>query len=154
MNTNMTSRYVNVEAFRTAIEGVIDDTTKSWDYAVEYVQSMKDAAEDYRDEYVDGIVEDTIVSFDKYVHKSDTSLWGNFADIQMDYDREHPGKAFRKVIAMIDAGEENADTVEFRDWAVDWYFTAFGTYNLSYKWTEFMEEITYDYEDDADEDAA
>ena len=34
-----------------------------------------------------------------------------------------------------------------------WYFEAFGTYNLKYKWSEFMGEVAADYEYQQERDA-
>ena len=139
--------FLNVERFRKEIREVLDEATNSWEEGY-----MKDCAADYIDDYVEMIVEDAIESFNKLVHKDDTSMSGNFKDIRYDWEGFHNelphGCTLREVVEMIDAGEDNEFTKEFKDWAVDWYFEAFGTYNLTYKWTEFMEEATYDEEDE------
>ena len=149
-SSNKTSPYIDIPKFRKEIEDVLNDATDSLDEdAGTYVQYMKDAADDYMDEYVDSIVDNTIKSFDKYVHQNDTSMVGNFADIKFDYEYEHKGKKFRDIIEMIDSGEKNSDTEEFKEWTIGWYFDAFGTYNLKYKWLGFLEEVAYD-EDEED----
>jgi hypothetical protein len=78
---------------------------------------------------------------------------GNFKDIKYDWEGFHNelphGCTLREVVEMIDAGEENEVTKEFKDWTVDWYFEAFGTYNLKYNWTEFISELAYN--DDEEE---
>lgn len=145
MNTQQKSRYINIEKFRGVVEGILREAVDSWDASVgEYVRFMKDCAEDYLEEYVDGVMEDTIISFDNYVHRADTSIFGNFADICRDYEREHKGKSFRKLIEQIDADIVNADVEEFKEWTMGWYFNAFGTYNLKYNWTQFMEDMSDD----------
>lgn len=148
------SPYIDIPKFREEIKNILIDATNDLDEgAGEYVRYMKDSADDYIDEYVDGIVGDTIKSFDKLVHRDDTSMFGNFADIKVDWEREHKGgKRFRELIQEIDAGERNSDTQEFKTWTIDWYFNAFGTYNLTYKWTEFLEEVAYDPSEDEYED--
>ena len=142
-----TPEFVNVSRFRQEIKEVLEEATEKWPEGY-----MKDCADDYIDEYVEMIVEDAVRSFNKLVHRDDTSMSGNFKDIRYDWDgfhREYPhGCSLSEVVEMIDAGEDNEFTKEFKDWAVDWYFEAFGTYNLTYKWTEFMEEATYDEEDE------
>ena len=148
MKTEKKSHYIDIPKFRDEIESVLCEAVNSWDEtAGEYVKYMKDSANEYMPDYIEGIIDDTIQSFDKYVHRDDTSLFGNFSDIRLDYEREHEGKSFRKLIADIDSGIENADTKEFREWTIGWYFTAFGTFNLKYKWGEFMEEVNADNED-------
>lgn len=148
MENRKQSRYIDIPKFRGEIEKVLREAVESWDEAAgDYVRYMKDTAYDYMPDYVEGIVDDTIKSFDIYLHRDTTRLFGNFADIQLDYEREHEGKSFRKLVKNIDSGIENADAQEFREWTVNWYFNAFGTYNLKYKWTEFMEDIGADCED-------
>ena len=128
------------------IKEVLEEATEKWPEGY-----MKDCADDYIDDYVDMVVEDAVKSFNKLVHRDDTSMFGNFKDIRYDWEGFHHelphGCTLREVVELIEAGEENEITKEFKDWAVDWYFEAFGTYNLKYKWTEFMEEATYDEED-------
>ena len=153
-----TPEFLNVERFRKEIKEVLEEETSGWDETVgDYVQNMKDSAPDDIDEYVDMIVEDAIESFNKLVHKDDTSMSGNFKDIRYDWDgfhREYPhGVSLKEVVEMIDAGEDNEFTKEFKDWAVDWYFEAFGTYNLKYNWSNFMEEVSADYEYQQERDA-
>ena len=84
-------------------------------------------------------------------------MFGNFKDIRYDWEGFHNelphGCTLKEVVQMIDAGEDNEITREFKDWAVDWYFEAFGTYNLTYKWSEFMEEVSADYEYQQERDA-
>lgn len=142
-----TPEFINVERFRKEIREILDIETKSWEPGY-----MQDFADDYIDEYVEGIVDDTIDSFNTLVHRADTSMWGNFADIKYDWEgfhKEYPhGSSLKEIVEMIDSGEDNEFTKEFKDWAVDWYFKAFGTYNLKYNWANFMEEAAYDEEDE------
>ena len=81
---------------------------------------------------------------------------GNFADIRLDWEREHEDVSLDEVVEMIDNGEINDITNEFRSWSVDWYFRAFGTYNLKYNWGEFISnevaEMDYERERDSEVD--
>ena len=141
------SEFVDSDRLRGEIKEVLEEATEKWPEGY-----MKDCADDYIDDYVDMVVEDAVKSFNKLVHRDDTSMFGNFKDIRYDWEGFHNelphGCTLREVVELIEAGEENEITKEFKDWAVDWYFEAFGTYNLKYKWTNFMEEITYDEEDE------
>lgn len=155
------SPYIDIPKFREEIKDILKADVDELEYDENepdelYLKYMKDAAPDFIDDYVDGIVEDTIKSFDKLVHRSNTSMVGNFADIRYDWDgyhKEYPhGVSFNEVIEMIDNGEDNEKTREFKTWTIDWYFNAFGTYNLKYNWNEFLEEIAADqmYQDERD----
>ena len=130
-----TPEFLNVERFRKEITEVLEEATSEWDETIgDHVQYMKDSAPDFIDEYVEDIVRDTVESFNKLVHRDDTSMVGNFKDIRYDWEGFHNelphGCKLREVVEMIDAGEDNEITREFKDWAVDWFFEAFGTYNL------------------------
>ena len=75
-------------------------------------------------------------------------MTGNFADVELNYSRDFNGADFRDVVEKIDNGREDSETKQFRDWLVDWYFKAFGTYNLKYNFINFVSDFTADYEDD------
>ena len=142
--------FLNVERFREEVTEVLQEEADSW---ADDTGSMKYNAEEYLEQYVEGIVDDAIESFNELVHRDDTSMSGNFADIRYDWEGFHNelphGCTLKEVVEMIDAGEENEVTQEFKDWAVDWYFRAFGTYNLKYNWTDFISELAYNDDEEA-----
>lgn len=88
----------------------------------------------------------------KYVHQSDTKIWGNFANIREDWDyipdfvrsEVKPWGRFDDVVKSIDdktISEE--DLAKFQEWCSDWFFTAFGTRNLEYNFATDISEISY-----------
>ena len=88
----------------------------------------------------------------KYVHQSDTKIWGNFANIREDWDyipdfvlsEVKPWGRFDDVVKSIDdktISEE--DLAKFQQWCEDWFFTAFGTYNLEYNFGTDLGELAY-----------
>ena len=103
---------------------------------------MAEQGEAWIDDYINdpewGLVASTMRDMEKYVHRSDTGMSGNFADIRLDWERDHEDVSLDEVVEMIDNGEVNDITNEFRSWSIDWYFRAFGTYNLKYNWGEFI----------------
>lgn len=153
-----TPEFVNSDRLRKEIKEVLEEETSGWDGTDDdSVQYMKDSAPDFIDEYVEDVVDDAVKSFNELVHRNDTSMWGNFKDIRYNWEGFHNelphGCTLKEVVKMIDAGEDNEITREFKNWAVDWYFEAFGTYNLKYKWSEFMGEVAADHEYQQERDA-
>lgn len=97
---------------------------------------------------------ETLDSMRRYVHKKNTHMDGNFCDIRDDWN--HPGFVesevkpwgdFDAVIASIDDETiSDKDLEKFQAWALDWFFTAFGTYGLSYNFGEVLSERIYEEE--------
>lgn len=143
LKESSTITYINEVKFRNKLEDVFTSAISDLDD-----DNRKLYAEDLLDEYIDGVVEDTHKSMSEYLHSRSTSMNGNFADAELNYRRDFNGADFRDVVEKIDNGMEDSETKQFRDWLVDWYFKAFGTYNLKYNFMEFVSEYTADYEDD------
>ena len=96
---------------------------------------------------------------DKYVHMEDTKMWGNFANIRQDWDitknfvksEVEPWGKFDDIIKSIDDNTISKEDLEkFQTWALDWFFTAFGTYNLKYNFNNFIYEIIDNEEQEED----
>ena len=87
----------------------------------------------------------------EYVSGSDYKMFGNFANIQWDWDDDHKdGIKFADLRKKLLDGVKDADTDEFSTWAIDWFFHAFGTYNMCYNFaTDLGEEAaTLEQEDE------
>ena len=91
----------------------------------------------------------------KYVHLKDTSMCGNFANIREDWDliptfvksEVQPWGRFDDVVASIDNGTiSDEDLAKFQTWALDWFFTAFGTWRLKYNFGVSVSEMMYEDE--------
>lgn len=92
-----------------------------------------------------------IESMKEYVHQRDTKLYGNFCNIREDWD--HPGfirsevepwGRFDDVVKSIDDKTiSEQDLEKFQQWCEDWFFTAFGSYNLEYNFATDVSEIAY-----------
>lgn len=99
--------------------------------------------------------------FDKYVH-GDTHIPGCLMDIRVNWNMDHNEPAnsdsFKKAIENIDLYYERLedgtfdncdDTIKedhetrlkvFQEYALNWFFEAFGTYGLEYNFTNFIIE--------------
>ena len=87
----------------------------------------------------------------EYVSGSDYKMFGNFANIQWDWDDDHKdGIKFADLRKKLLGGVKDADTDEFSTWAIDWFFHAFGTYNMCYNFANDLgeEAATLEQEDE------
>ena len=105
----------------------------------------------FAEEQAEQLTERHIEQMDKYVHKSDTKIWGNFCNIREDWNypgfvhsEVEPWGNFDDVVKSIDdktISEE--DLSKFQQWCEDWFYTAFGTYNLKYNFGTDLDEVIY-----------
>lgn len=61
----------------------------------------------------------------------DTEIIGNFANIQYDYQRKF-GKSYLNVLNELNGDKETDNTREFKEWVLDWFVYAFGTFGIKY----------------------
>ena len=47
------------------------------------------------------------------------------------------------MVARLDAAEDSKQADEDREYLMDWYFDAFGTYNIKYNFSNWLSEIVY-----------
>ena len=139
-------KYINLEQLTDILKNLYKDVLE---------QSQLDMFEDNIDEWAEIVAESICTDMDKYVHMKDTKIIGNFANIRQDWeittgfvDSEiTPWGKFDDVIASIDNGTISAEDLErFQTWCLDWFFTAFGTYNLKYNFQEYLLECVDEYE--------
>lgn len=90
----------------------------------------------------------------EYVSGSDYKMFGNFANIQWDWDDDHKdGIKFADLRKKLLGGVKDADTDEFSTWAIDWFFHAFGTYNMCYNFATDLGEEAATLEQEEMEDS-
>ena len=77
----------------------------------------------------------------EYVSGNDYHMMGNFANIKLDWESDHEdGIKFYDLRKKLLDGVKDADTDEFSTWAIDWFFHAFGTYNMCYNFANDLGE--------------
>lgn len=95
----------------------------------------------------------------KYCHMKDTSMSGNFCDIRRNWDTRtliksdvFPWGNFSDVVRSIDDDTiSDEDLEKFQTWALDWFFTAFGTWGLFCNFDTFISELEYEEEKEREE---
>lgn len=105
-----------------------------------------EVAEDAMEEYVPLIVESITKDMNKYMHQKDTSICGNFCDLRFNYAREcelnrkyNYDELLEKLDTEVIADDFKEDYDIFMNWLAGWFFEAFGTYNLCYNFSNFIE---------------
>ena len=135
--------YDNVyETFLNLFKEVVEDYGYDYDYYEEEVSW-----------YADNSATETLESMKQYVHQKSTRMDGNFANIREDWDdipnfvesEVKPWGKFDDIVKSIDDGTiSDEDLQKFQTWALDWFFTAFGTFGLKYNFGEFISDREYD----------
>ena len=146
--------YIGVESFAKVIENLYRECLEEFD-----------DAEDL-EEYIADIFEKNIQSLaweftlkvnremKKYLHLNDQRMNGNFANLYNDYPRHVTGvfwatdydgddyyDLYPQMVARLDAAEDSEQTDKDREYLEEWYFEAFGTYNIKYNFSNELEEI-------------
>ena len=96
----------------------------------------------------------------KYLHLNDQHIIGNFANLYEDYPEhitgvriyDYEGDDFRdfypQMVARLDAAEDSEQADEDRTYLREWFFWAFGTYDIKYNFSNDLSEILYMMEED------
>lgn len=153
--------YIGCESFAKVIENLYRECLENFD-----------DAEDL-EEYIADIFEKNIQSLaweftlkvnremKKYLHLNDQRMNGNFADLSMDYPKHRTGvwwatdydgddyyDLYPAMVARLDAAEDSEQADKDREYLEEWYFEAFGTYNIKYNFSNELEEIHSMMEED------
>ena len=139
--------FLNYDEVYGTFLGLFKEVIK--DYGLDY-----GSFEDDTEEYTRVTALSVLDSMKRYVH-GDTRISGNFANMYDDWEittdfvssEVKPWGHFRDIIESIDNETiSDEDLKKFQTWALDWFFTAFGTYNLKYNFGNYISEIEYERE--------
>lgn len=140
----MDKDFINREMLISEIKDVYTKEAKKWNANLEGL-----ADEEYLEEICEE--ESHLVGhkcaddFNKYFLSKNYNMCGNFAHVQINYEHDHKGKRFWNVFnGLVNGTLSDKETQEFKDWAVSWFFYAFGTYNLSYNFGYELDAIFSD----------
>lgn len=150
--------YIGCESFAKVIENLYRECLEEFD-----------DAEDL-EEYIADVFEKNILSLaweftlkvnremKKYLHLNDQHMNGNFANLYNDYPRHVTGvfwatdydyyDLYPQMVARLDAAEDSEQADKDREYLEEWYFKAFGIYNIQYNFSNELEEIHSMMEED------
>lgn len=163
--TEKVADYIGVSSFTKTIENLYRECLNNFD--------DKERLEEYIDEiYEKNYIHKLSVQFaleanrdmKKYLHLDDQRMNGNFANLYYDYPKHITGTwwvseydgddyydLYPQMVARLDAAEDSKQANEDRAYLEDWYFEAFGTYNIKYNFSNELEEIHSMMDEDYDE---
>lgn len=140
------SVYMDYDSF---YEGVVEELNSEVDKWVENGYHCEWLKDDAVPEYAERFVEKNVGNMTKYIESGNYNMNGNFAQIDINYEHDHKdGPRFDEVVRMIQSGEKNEYTEEFKNWTVSWFWYAFGTFGLTYNFSQFADNYMEDYMDE------
>lgn len=146
--------YIGVESFAKTIENIYRECLENFDNAEEMEEYIADLYGKNIQSLAWDFTLETNRDMKKYLHMDNHNMDGNFADIENDYpahitgtywSSEYAGndyfRLFPQMVARLDAAEDSEQANEDRAYLEEWYFKAFGTYNIKYNFSNDLEEI-------------
>ena len=157
------SDYIGVESFAKVIESLYRECLENFDDA----EDMEEYIADFYGKNIQSMAWDFTIEANremkKYIHLPDQHMNGNFSDLSMDYPKHRTGtfwvseydgpvaeyfNLYPQMVARLDAAEDSEQADKDREYLEEWYFEAFGTYNIQYNFSNELEEIHSMMEED------
>ena len=113
------------------------------------------------DEYLEESAWERAIEFNrdmgKYLNMKDHKIDGNFNNIDYDYPHHINGEfgydepLVNAMVERLNSGEQSEQADADRDWLVDWFWETFGTFGLTYNFSEYISELLYEFENKEEE---
>ena len=155
--------YIGVASFAKTIEELYRECLENFDDA----EDMEEYISDFYGKNIQSMAWDFTLEANremkKYLHLPDQHMDGNFANLYEDYPKHRTGtfwvseydgpvaeyfNLYPKMVARLDAAEDSEQADKDREYLEEWYFKAFGTYNIQYNFSNELEEIHSMMEED------
>lgn len=146
--------YIGVESFSKVIENLYDECLENFDDADELRVYIADVYGKNIQSMAREFTLEANREMKKYLHLPDQHMDGNFANLYNDYPRHVTGvfwasdydgddyfDLYPQMVARLDAAEDSEQANKDRAYLEEWYFKAFGTYNIQYNFSNELEEI-------------
>lgn len=146
--------YIGVASFAAVIESLYHECLEKFDEAEEMEEYIADLYGKNIQSLAWEFTHKVNREMKKYLHLNDQHMNGNFANLYRDYPEHITGvrwscdydgddyfDLFPQMVARLDAAEDSEQANEDRAYLEEWYFKAFGTYNIQYNFSNELEEI-------------
>lgn len=153
--------YIGCESFAKVIENLYDECLENFDDADDLQEHIADCCGKTIQNLAWDFTLEANREMKKYLHLPDQHMNGNFADLYNDYPRHVTGTfwatdydgddyydLYPAMVARLDAAEDSEQADKDREYLEEWYFKAFGTYNIQYNFSNELEEIHSMMEED------
>lgn len=155
--------YIGVKSFAAVIESLYRECLENFDDAEDMEEYISDVfGKDIQSMAWDFTLEANR-EMKKYLHLPDQHMDGNFANLYEDYPKHRTGtfwvseydgpvaeyfNLYPQMVARLDSAEDSEQADKDREYLEEWYFKAFGTYNIQYNFSNELEEIHSMMEED------
>lgn len=146
--------YIGVASFAKTIEELYRECLEEFDDAEDLEEFIADCSGESIQPLACDFTRKANKEMKKYLHLDDQHMGGNFANLYKDYPRHITGvwwaldydgddyfDLYPQMVARLDAAEDSEQANEDRAYLEEWYFKAFGTYNIEYNFSNDLEEI-------------
>ena len=158
--------YIGVESFAAVIESLYRECLENFDDAEDLEEYIADVFGKNIQSLAWEFTNKVNREMKKYLHLNDQHMDGNFADLSMDYPKHRTGtfwvseydgpvaeyfNLYPQMVARLDTAEDSDQAEKDREYLEEWYFKAFGTYNIQYNFSNELEEMHSMMEEDYEE---
>ena len=155
--------YIGVKSFAAVIESLYRECLENFDDADDMEEYIADVFEKNIQSLAWEFAIEANREMKKYLHLPDQHMNGNFANLSIDYPKHRTGtfwvseykgsvaeyfNLYPQMVARLDAAEDSDQADKDREYLEEWYFEAFGTYNIQYNFSNELEEIHSMMEED------
>ena len=156
--------YIGVESFAKTIENLYLECLNNYDNAEDMEEYIADVFEKNIQSMAWDFTLEANREMKKYLHLPEQHMDGNFADLYMDYPKHRTGtfwvseydgpvaeyfSLYPDMVARLDSAEDSEQADEDREYLAEWFFYAFGTYNIKYNFSNELDEIAYMLEEES-----
>ena len=151
--------YIGVYNFAKTIENLYRECLENFDDADELREYIADVCEKNIQSLAWEFTLETNREMKKYLHRDSQHMDGNFANLYEDYPKHITGvwwasdydgddyyDLYPQMVARLDAAEDSEQANEDRAYLEEWYFKAFGTFGITYNFSNDLAEIAYNLE--------
>lgn len=146
--------YIGVASFAAVIESLYRECLDEFDDSEDLEEYIADLYGKNIQSMAWEFALETNKEMKKYLHKDSQHMDGNFANLYNDYPRHVTGTfwateydgddyydLYPAMVARLDAAEDSEQANKERAYLEEWYFKAFGTYNIEYNFSNELEEM-------------
>lgn len=153
--------YIGVKSFTKTIEGLYRECLNNYDNAEDLEEYIADCCGKNIQKLAWEFTLKANREMKKYLHLPSQRMPGNFSDLRMDYPNHRTGtfwaseyegsvaeylNLYPDMVARLDAAEDSEQANEDRAYLEEWYFKAFGTFGITYNFSNDLAEIAYSIE--------
>ena len=158
--------YIGVASFAKTIDELYRECLENFDDAEDMEEYIADVFEKNIQSLAWEFTIEANRDMKKYLHLPDQHMNGNFANLSIDYPKHRTGtfwlseydgpvaeyfNLYPQMVERLDSAEDSEQANEDRAYLEEWYFKAFGTYNIKYNFSNDLEEVHSMMEEDYEE---